>query len=491
MLPFHKPDEPETAHKSDNSQKKTSKFKDYILSIRFALLVFSLSFFMKIWQTSSIRQWDEGWYADIAARMAGTMENGGDWAYPIYREFGVLRMFDKPPLIFWVTGFLINLLGRSTLALKLPIAFSGAMLAVIAYFLYSGDRNDRSVGALAGLMMAAAYFVNFYSRTAYIDITMVFLSSLVVLFAKRAIDAVIDNDDLVQGLIFLLLTGIANALNLLLKAWQGLIVGPALGIYFFVKIYQREVDTAQTMGTIAAISNPKRLKQAIVLFPESTRRNHILTALIAFALTFIILVSISEGVLIGLLLAIPTIMVLFAILESAEFPEETSISLFDLALIGIVLGIQASFTLYFLVGFIEPYYQVLEDLAHGMGSSGGGYAIVYLGLPEKFLGKSSKEQLGDFLLGLFSILPIIIVVIILCALMAFFAIIGLAALGEPNYRNIVKDNLPPLIPILLLGLFLVFWATQIMLEGMFFDHDPISTVLFGLAAAIFLLAFFG
>ncbi|MHA2494692.1 MAG: ArnT family glycosyltransferase [Candidatus Hodarchaeales archaeon] len=470
---------------------KRERLKDYFLSARFAILVFALSFFLKLWETSSIRMWDEGWYADIAARMAGTMDNGGDWAYPIYMEFGVLRVFDKPPLLFWVTGLLINLLGRSTLALKLPIAFSGAMLAAIAYFLYSGDRDDRTVGALAGLMMAAAYFVNFYSRTAYIDITMVFLSSLVVLFAKRAIDAVIDNDDLAQGLIFLLLTGIANALNLLLKAWQGLIVGPALGIYLFMKIYQREVDTAQTIDTIAKLSNPKRLKQAVMLFPRNSRRNHILTALIAFVLPFIFLVSISEGVLIGLLLVIPTSTVLFAILEPADFPEENSVSLFDLALIGTVLGILASFTLYFLVGLIEPYYQVLEDLAHGMGDSGGGYAILYLGLPEELFGKSSKEQLGDFLLGIFSILPILIVVITLSAIIACFAVIGLAVLGEPNYRAIVKDNLPPLIPTLLLGLFLLFWATQIMLGGMFFNHDPISTVLFGLAGALFILTALG
>ncbi|MHA2233328.1 MAG: ArnT family glycosyltransferase, partial [Candidatus Hodarchaeales archaeon] len=369
-----------------------SRIRDNLMSLRFAILVFLLSFFMKLWETNSIRMWDEGWYADIAARMADTMENGGDWAFPVYMEFGLLRMFDKPPLIFWVTGFLIIILGRSTLALKLPIAFSGAMLAVIAYFLYSGDRDDRTAGALAGLMMAAAYFVNFYSRTAYIDITMVFLSSLTVLFAKRAIDAFVDHRNVRQGSFFLVLTGIVNALNLLLKAWQGLIVGPAIGIYLLVKVYQKETNLSRTREILESLEKLASLQRLAELFPNDSRKKALTSArslsFISFSLVFFLFSSGIWGLLIGIVLLSLVISILFMILLSSDFPEEKMFSQFELAgyaiigiLLGSVLGFFSFLGLNFLVEFITPYYQVLEDLAHGIGDSGGGYAILYLGLP--------------------------------------------------------------------------------------------------------------
>ncbi|MFX0114914.1 MAG: ArnT family glycosyltransferase, partial [Candidatus Hodarchaeota archaeon] len=467
-----------------------ARIKDHLLSARFAILVFALSFFLKLWETSSIKMWDEGWYADISARMADTMENGGDWAYPVYMEFGLLRVFDKPPLIFWVTGFLIIFLGRSTLALKLPIAFSGAMLAAIAYFLYSGDRNDRTAGALAGLMMAAAYFVNFYSRTAYIDITMVFLSSLTVLFAKRSIDAFLDHENAIQGSIFLIFTGLVNALNLLLKAWQGLVVGPALGIYLLVKVYQRETDTPQTLETLESLGSFEKLQQLLVSFPKDPRRVQILAAIIAFSGAYLIFIGTNEWLLTGLLLLFPLIGVLFVILLVSSFPKDKLPSPLDLSLVGVVLGILSVLILRIIVGFIEPYYQVLEDLAHGIGDSAGGYAILYLGLPEELFGKSSKEQLGDLLSGIFSLVPILVVVASLSVIVACFAMIELGILGEPRYQRLIKGNLLPILPVLLLGFWIAFWATQIMLGGFLFDHEPIPTVLSGLMGGVFIFTFF-
>lgn len=478
-----------------------SRIRDNLMSIRFAILVFLLSLFMKLWETNSIRMWDEGWYADIAARMADTMENGGDWAFPVYMEFGLLRMFDKPPLIFWVTGFLIIIFGRSTLALKLPIAFSGAMLAVIAYYLYSGDRDDRTAGALAGLMMAAAYFVNFYSRTAYIDITMVFLSSLTVLFAKRAIDAFVDHGNVGQGSLFLVLTGIVNALNLLLKAWQGLIVGPALGIYLLVKVYQKETNLSRTREILESLENLARLHRLVVLFPNDLRRKTLTAArslsFISFSLAFFLFSHTVWGLPISLVLLLLIICILFMILLSSTFPEEKTHSSFELAIyaalgipLGSVLGFFSFLGLNFLVGFITPYYQVMEDLAHGIGDSGGGYAILYLGLPEELLGKSSKEQIGDFLSGIFSLIPVVAAVVVLSVLVACFASFILAILADPNHQSLVRENLAPMLPILLLGSWMVFWATQVVLGGLFFNHDPIPTVLVGFVVAAFILTFF-
>ncbi len=464
-----------------------TKIWDHLLSLRFVLLVFTLSFFLKLWSTTSIRMWDEGWYADISARMANTMENGGDWAYPVYMEFNTLKMFDKPPLLFWVTGLLIILLGRTTLALKLPIAFSGAMLAVVAYYLYSGDREDRVTGVLAGLMMACAYFVNFYSRTAYIDITMVFLSSLTVLFAKRAIDLFIDKNEFKTGLTFLFLTGLVNAINLLLKAWQGLIVGPVIGIYLLAKIYEKDSDNKTIKETLKKFKN---LKFTIKSSFNHPKRVEIILSIFMFSFSFIGLALLNDQLLIYSLFVFPVICILYLFFSNSTFPKDESINTIDFVVTGAFLGVFSFLSLGLLLTFIDPYNQVLEDLSQGIGSSGAGYAIIYLGLPEKLLGTSSKMLFGDILLWFLSLLGMIIVLVAFLSIISCIIIVILALLGEPTYKLLVQKNLLPILPILVLALWLAFWAFQVMLKGLLFDHEPILTVLFGLAGLVFLLTAF-
>ncbi|MFW9856586.1 MAG: ArnT family glycosyltransferase [Candidatus Thorarchaeota archaeon] len=221
----------------------------WILVIRFPLLIALLAILVKVAFSGSIAMWDEGWFVAIASRMADGLS---DPMLPLYypSEDGGINFFDKPPVAFWGGAILMWIFGRTTFAAKGIIALGGAGLAVTTYLLFSHQSENKSAGVIAGLLVALAHFLSFYSRTAYIDPFVVFMGALVMVLAIRTIDAVFVEKNMKKGYILIIITGIVNIFNIMTKAWQGILIGPAIVIYLVVRYIERDVQLEELSGII-------------------------------------------------------------------------------------------------------------------------------------------------------------------------------------------------------------------------------------------------
>ncbi|MFW9777419.1 MAG: ArnT family glycosyltransferase [Candidatus Heimdallarchaeota archaeon] len=218
-----------------------TRFSAWIRAIKFPLLIGLLAFLVKVAFSGSIGMWDEGWFVAIASRMADGLS---DPLLPLYypAEGGDIKFFDKPPVTFWGGAILMVIFGRTTFAAKGIVALGGTGLAVIIYLLFSHQKTNKSAGVIAGLLVAISHFLSFYSRTAYIDPFVIFMGALVMLLAIRAIDAVFVERNLKKGYILIILTGIVNAFNIMTKAWQGILVGPAIVVYLIIRYLERDIN---------------------------------------------------------------------------------------------------------------------------------------------------------------------------------------------------------------------------------------------------------
>ncbi|MFX0050566.1 MAG: ArnT family glycosyltransferase, partial [Candidatus Hermodarchaeota archaeon] len=212
-----------------------------LVQSRFVIIIGLLAFWVKIVHLSSIDMWDEGWFVAIASRMADGLS---DPFLPLYypAEGGGIKFFDKPPVAFWGGAILMNIFGRTTFAAKGIVILGGTGLALIVYFLYSHQFENNSASIIAGLLVALASFLTFYSRTAYIDPFVIFMGAFVMLIAIRAVDAIFVENNKVKGYFLLFLAIFFNILNLLTKAWQGILIAPAVVIYLVFRYIERHIE---------------------------------------------------------------------------------------------------------------------------------------------------------------------------------------------------------------------------------------------------------
>lgn len=91
-----------------------------------------------------VRAQDEAVYAHSAIRMART----GDWLTPNFLGRHALY---KPPLLFWLAGLSIKLLGLSPLAVRLPSLGAGALVAALVFFWLR--RSSHLAGALGAAVL--------------------------------------------------------------------------------------------------------------------------------------------------------------------------------------------------------------------------------------------------------------------------------------------------------------------------------------------------
>ncbi|MFX1535900.1 MAG: ArnT family glycosyltransferase, partial [Promethearchaeota archaeon] len=214
----------------------------FITQFRFVFVIGILAFLVKVAYIHSTDMWDEGWFTAIASRMAFGPSPASPYL-PLYypAEGGDIKFFDKPPFAFWAGAFLMIIFGRTTFAAKGIVILGGTGLALIVYFLYSHQLENKSAAIIAGLLVALAHFLTFYSRTAYIDSFVVFMAAIVMLVAIRAGDAIFVENNLKKGYFLLFLTFILNIFNILTKAWQGVLTYPAIAVYLFFRYLERHV----------------------------------------------------------------------------------------------------------------------------------------------------------------------------------------------------------------------------------------------------------
>src|ERR1017187_7502529 len=125
---------------------------------------------------SGIRAQDETTYASSAAHLAMY----GGWMTP--KVLGRFYLV-KPPLLIWLAGISMKILGVSRFALRVPILLAGAF-ATLLLFLWSRARYSRWTAAFTLIFLVANPLWHTFSRICYTDM----LLALAMVGALWAVD---------------------------------------------------------------------------------------------------------------------------------------------------------------------------------------------------------------------------------------------------------------------------------------------------------------
>lgn len=170
-----------------------------------------------------IRGWDEGTFANLARHMA----RDGYWLVPHMNFFlgnsptGFGPWMEKPPLVFWIQGITMSLVGVNEFAVRFQSAFFGVCTVGLVY-VFGRELKSRFAGFVSGVVYLTTPFV--YSgfdaaRTGGVDSAHTFFGSLFVFFVWRAVATTEDR--------WLRYAGLVGGLTVMVK-------GFAAGIFVFV-----------------------------------------------------------------------------------------------------------------------------------------------------------------------------------------------------------------------------------------------------------------
>jgi 4-amino-4-deoxy-L-arabinose transferase-like glycosyltransferase len=141
------------------------------------VLIFSLPFFMVCVGNLALSD-DDAMYPEIAREMRQT----NDWVTP--RLNGALH-FDKPPLVYWLTGLSQYILGETDAAARLwPVLTGWATVLVIGCL--GASLYGRRAGWLSALVLAACLGPYLYTRVVSTDSILCFFCALAILSYTRA-----------------------------------------------------------------------------------------------------------------------------------------------------------------------------------------------------------------------------------------------------------------------------------------------------------------
>ncbi len=482
--------------KESNSQSEippaVTKIWGIISEFKFVLLIAFLAFWVKVVYLSSTDMWDEGWFTAIFSRMADGLS---DPFLPLYypAEGGGTAFFDKPPVAFWGGAILMTFFGRSTFAAKGIVVIGGAGLAVIVYFLFSHQSENKSAAVIAGLLVALAHFLTFYSRTAYIDPFVIFMSALVMLLAVRMIDAVLVENNMRKGYILLIITVIVNVFNILTKAWQGVLTFPAIGIYLLFRYLERHVRSEDWKLVWCEIRSyfvlsPKKIPSNLIISSDS---NNIrvpfpyLIAIVAFMSSFIGSYIITNLLISSLVLAIVSSIGCYMV-----FLRTSSIQNRILYIPGFTSGVIAGLISGIAGGlivsiFYKNFVGSFTDIANELGEldifSGG----LFSGL---FVSSSSNVDIALTILSLLSslfgsILTFLTIILLTGVILDLFT-------RSKKFLRIMYEILD-IIPLAILGLWFAFWFGGILLLGLFFERDAYKITFFGVLVTLILILLVG
>ena len=135
------------------------------------ILLLSYVFFFHGLGSYSLKEPDEGRYAEIPREMVET----GDYIVP---HLDYVRYFEKPPLLYWTTALSFKIFGFSEYTTRLPDALAAL---VTALFLYAAVARwfTPEIGLLSAVMLVTSFGFFTMARTLTIDMLlscMLFLS---------------------------------------------------------------------------------------------------------------------------------------------------------------------------------------------------------------------------------------------------------------------------------------------------------------------------
>src|SRR5271165_4388334 len=114
---------------------------------------------------AKIRAQDESTYANVALHMASK----GDWITP--KLMGRYLLY-KPPLLSWLAGFSLKLLGTSLFALRLP-ALAAAVFSTTIVFWLAWRAGSPMPGWGAVALLLSNNLWNIFARLCYTDMLLV------------------------------------------------------------------------------------------------------------------------------------------------------------------------------------------------------------------------------------------------------------------------------------------------------------------------------
>ena len=133
-------------------------------------LVLSAVIYLGTTTNRGVVDYDEGYYAQPAVRMA----EQGDWATPYAND---VRFLEKPPLLYWITAASFKIFGIREFALRLPTALAVIALAGLVMYAASLAVGSRAAG-IAGLCMAFSVGTYLFTRETMHDVWLVLFLTL-------------------------------------------------------------------------------------------------------------------------------------------------------------------------------------------------------------------------------------------------------------------------------------------------------------------------
>ncbi|HVN25544.1 MAG TPA: glycosyltransferase family 39 protein, partial [Syntrophorhabdales bacterium] len=121
------------------------------------ILLLSYVFFFHGLGSYSLKEPDEGRYAEIPREMVET----GDYIVP---HLDYVRYFEKPPLLYWTTALSFKIFGFSECTTRLPDALAAL---VTALFLYAAVARwfTPEIGLLSAVMLVTSFGFFTMART--------------------------------------------------------------------------------------------------------------------------------------------------------------------------------------------------------------------------------------------------------------------------------------------------------------------------------------
>ena len=133
------------------------------------IAVSGLTFFVAL-GAPAITDSDEAFYAESSREML----ESNDWLTPY---FNYTTRFEKPVLYYWMVAAIYSVAGPSPWAARIPSAFSGLGIVLVAYFL-ARRWYGNTTGLLAGTIIATCFGAIGMARQALPDLPLAFFVTL-------------------------------------------------------------------------------------------------------------------------------------------------------------------------------------------------------------------------------------------------------------------------------------------------------------------------
>ncbi len=131
------------------------------------ILGFSCVFFFLNLGTYSLKEPDEGRYAEIPREMV----EQGDYLVP---HLNYVRYFEKPPLLYWLTAGSYKVFGVSEWSFRFPNALA-ALLCVLTIFFFASRWLTKRTAIISSLLLITSFGFFALARIVTIDMLLTFL----------------------------------------------------------------------------------------------------------------------------------------------------------------------------------------------------------------------------------------------------------------------------------------------------------------------------